>query len=53
MWGDSWINLLMKMKDMPHYHMKTKTEKGKSGSGKPIPGNKDILKSKFGKYQAR
>ena len=53
MWGDSWINLLIKMKDMPHYHMKTKTGKDKSGKAKPIPGNKDILKSKFSKYQAR
>lgn len=43
---------MMKMKDMPYYHMKEKP-KGEKGKEKPVPGNKDILKSKFSKYQAR
>lgn len=42
MWGDSWVNVLLKMKDMPYYHFKSKDESKK--------GDADILKSKFSKY---
>lgn len=38
MWGDSWINMNMKMKDMPYYHYKSlKDEKeGKEGTVEDI-----------------
>jgi hypothetical protein len=43
MWEENWPNLLMKMKDMPHYHFKSKEEKEKEGTV-------DDLKNHFKKY---
>nr|WP_319268306.1 hypothetical protein [uncultured Draconibacterium sp.] len=31
MWGDSWINLMMKMKDLPHYSYKKKDKDSEPG----------------------
>lgn len=49
MWGDSWINLSMKMKDMPYYEYSTD---GKAGEEDAKEGTIDDLRNKFGKYQA-
>ena len=46
MWGDSWINLQMKMIDMPHYKYKSKKDK----EPEVKEGTVDILKNKFSKY---
>jgi len=42
MWEESWINLMMEMKDMPHYHYK------KDGGVKE--GTIDDLRNHFAKY---
>ncbi len=47
MWGDSWINLQMKMKDMPYYHYAS-SDKKKDPEVKE--GTIHILKQKFAKY---
>lgn len=47
MWGDSWINLMMKMKDMPYYHYNSKSA-GKRSDEKQ--GTVDVLEEKFKKY---
>ena len=44
MWGDSWVNLVMKMKDMPYFSY------GKDKKEKVVEGTVDILKAKFSKY---
>lgn len=48
MWGDSWINLMMKMKDMPYYHYNSKKTPGLKGDEKA--GTVDVLDQKFKKY---
>ncbi len=49
MWGDSWMNLMLKMKDMPYYHYKSsKADKNKDPDAKE--GTVDILEEKFRKY---
>jgi hypothetical protein len=50
MWGDSWINLMMKMRDMPYYHYKSS---GKNGEKPAREGTVDDLKNKFSKYIAK
>jgi len=52
---ESWISLIMKMRDMPYYHYKGDKQKGKTKPEKkdkpePLPGTTDILKTKFAKY---
>lgn len=49
MWGDSWLNLQLKMKDMPHYHYNS--DKKKEPEVKE--GTTDILREKFNKYIAK
>lgn len=44
MHDESWINLVMKMRDMPYFHYNGKTEE------KAREGTIDDLKAKFGKY---
>lgn len=53
MWGDSWINLQMKMRDMPYYHYKRNNDSTGSQNTKDSgvkEGTIDILKQKFAKY---
>lgn len=51
MWEESWVNLVMKMRDMPYYHYKGKKDGAKKkDTVDAIPGNADILIKKFGKY---
>ncbi len=50
MWGDSWINLQMKMTDLPTYRYKGDPDK-EEDEGKP--GTIEILNSKFGKYNKK
>ena len=51
MWEESWINLVMKMRDMPYYHYKGKKDGAKKkDTVDAIPGDADILMQKFGKY---
>lgn len=47
LWGDSWINILLKMRDMPYYRTKTDEEKEKEHTHE---GTVDVLKEKFAKY---
>lgn len=49
MYGDSWINMTMKMRDMPYYSYR----KGKKESDSAKEGSLDILKEKFGKYMEK
>lgn len=42
MWGDSWINLKMKMADMPYANYRSE--------GKAKEGTIEDLKNHFGKY---
>lgn len=44
LWGDSWINILLKMRDMPYYRTKTEEEKEAEHTHE---GTIDILKQKF------
>jgi hypothetical protein len=47
MWGDSWINLSLKLQDMPYYKgMKEKKEDEIQGKR----GTVDDLRNKFSKY---
>jgi len=46
MWGESWINLSMKMRDMPRYEYSTASKEEE----KVIKGTNDVLKSKFAKF---
>jgi hypothetical protein len=50
MWEESWPNLIMKMKDMPYYHYRSDDRKKKERYQDAVPGDVDILKSKFSKY---
>lgn len=50
MWKESWINLQMKMKDMPYYHYKSSE---KNAEEKVREGTEDDLKNKFSKYIAK
>jgi len=47
MWGDSWINLNMKMIDMPHFRYKKKNEGEEDDI---IEGTEEIIRTKFAKY---
>lgn len=53
MWEESWVNLVMKMRDMPYYHYRSKADgkKAPKEDRDAIPGDADILKKKFAKYQ--
>ena len=47
MWGDSWINLMMKMRDMPHYQYRKSKERIEK------KGTVEDLQNNFGKYIKR
>lgn len=51
MWEESWVNLVMKMRDMPYYHYKSKKDGAKKETADAIPGDTDVLLKKFGKYK--
>lgn len=54
MWEESWINLMMKMRDMPYYHYKAKADRKVSQQERDaIPGDADTLIRKFGKYASK
>ena len=54
MWEESWINLMMKMRDMPYYHYKAKADRKVSPQERDaIPGDVDTLIRKFGKYASK
>lgn len=48
MWEENWINLVMKMKDMPYY--KYASNKKNKSDDNAKEGSIDILESKFSKY---
>jgi hypothetical protein len=59
LWRESWVNLIMQMRDMPYYHHFSGKER-KGGrqetwheDGEPhitFKGDEEVLKRKFGKY---
>jgi hypothetical protein len=56
MWEESWPNLLMKMRDLPYYKYKSKSDKPKNDEfddSDAKPGDIEILKTKFAKYMQK
>lgn len=47
LWGDSFINYSMKLRDMPHFEYDSESAKKQDDI---IQGTNEILKQKFGKY---
>jgi hypothetical protein len=59
LWGESWVNLIMQMRDMPYYHhFSSREQKGKAREpwdrdGEPhitFNGDEEIIKRKFSKF---
>jgi hypothetical protein len=52
MWGDSWPNIIMKMKDMPYYKHTGKKDAGSEEEKEHVKdGDIEILQKKFAKYK--
>ena len=47
MWEESWVNLMMKMRDMPYYRIKTEEEKEAEHTHE---GTVEDIQKKFAKY---